>query len=124
MLFVSALMFSMIDLHERHFHPMANKKISIEVAYVSESKTFLKSLIVEQGTSVIDAIALSGLCLEFPDLNLELVKLGIFSEIVTGDDVVKEFDRVEVYRPLLVDPKQARRLRAAAQKKPDPGSGS
>lgn len=95
---------------------MANKKITIEVAYVSESKTFLESLTVDQGTSVMDAIALSGLCSEFPDLDMGTVKIGIFSQIATGDDVVKDFDRVEVYRPLLVDPKEARRLRAAQKK--------
>jgi putative ubiquitin-RnfH superfamily antitoxin RatB of RatAB toxin-antitoxin module len=87
--------------------------IEIEVVYISNSHQYQKTFEVEAGTSVIDAVHLSGVCDEFPDLKLgKLDKLGIFGKAVDPQDCVKAFDRVEIYRPLLVDPMQARRLRA------------
>ena len=88
------------------------QKITVEVAYASESKQFLRSLTVEEGTLVIEAIESSGVCLEFPELDLEAAKIGIFSNPVSLHDTLKQFDRVEIYRPLLVDPMEARRRRA------------
>ncbi len=95
---------------------MSKNNISVEVAYASDSKQFMKSLHVEVGTTVIQAIELSGIRVEFPELDLASSKIGIFSRFVSGDYVLKEFDRIEIYRPLLIDPKESRRRRAMQNK--------
>ena len=90
--------------------------ISVEVTYASKSRQSLKSLNVPRGTKVIEAIQLSGICDEFPELNIETARIGIFSQFVEKEQVLNEHDRVEIYRPLLIDPKEARRQRARIQR--------
>ncbi|MDB4826741.1 RnfH family protein [Gammaproteobacteria bacterium] len=84
----------------------------IEVAYVLLKRQFLKSLDVKLGASVSEAINLSGVLEEFPEINLDINPVGIYSKKVTLDSVVKDGDRIEIYRALQVSPKEARRLRA------------
>lgn len=89
--------------------------ISIEVAYALPDKQLILSVQVSQGTSLRDAVKQSGIEKEFPELNLEEARLGVFGKAsrYPGTDLVKEGDRIEIYRPLLIDPKQARANRAA-----------
>ena len=84
----------------------------IEVAYALLERQFLKSLDVKPGASVSEAITLSGVLEEFPEINLDINPVGIYSKKVTLDSVVKDGDRIEIYRALRVSPKEARRLRA------------
>ena len=88
----------------------------IEVGYALLERQFLKSLDVKLGASVSEAIALSGVLEEFPEINLDLNPVGIYSKKVTLDSVVKDGDRIEIYRALRVSPKEARRLRAKKKK--------
>jgi putative ubiquitin-RnfH superfamily antitoxin RatB of RatAB toxin-antitoxin module len=67
---------------------------------------------LQQGATVRDAIACSGLLAEFPEIDLAHAAVGIFGERATLDTRVEEGDRVEIYRPLKADPKTARRARA------------
>lgn len=89
--------------------------IRIEVAYALPQKQRILAVAVPVGSSVAEAARLSGITREFPELDLTDAKYGIFGKAVRNPDqeVVNDGDRVEIYRPLLVDPKQARANRAA-----------
>lgn len=84
----------------------------IEVAYALTHEQLLIALEVEEGTTIGEAIARSGIPGRFPGLRLARGSVGIFGRPVELDAVVRDGDRVEIYRPLIVDPKEARRARA------------
>jgi hypothetical protein len=86
----------------------------IEVAYALADKQFLYSLNVAQGTTVEQAIAASTLFKDVPDV--EIKQVGIFSRPVSLDTVLREGDRVEVYRPLKADPRERRRREVEAER--------
>lgn len=92
--------------------------IHVEVAYALEKKQKIVALDVEEGCTVRQAAEQSGLDKEFPDLNIAESKMGIFGKAVRNPDAepLKDGDRVEIYRPLLIDPKAARANRAAKKK--------
>lgn len=94
------------------------KKITVEVVYALPDTQKLVSLEVEEGTTLLEAVKLSNIAADFPELNVEQAKLGIFGKASAKPsvDTVKEGDRVEIYRPLIIDPKQARLNRAAKTK--------
>ena len=87
----------------------------IEVAYGTAQRQFLQVLEVDEGTTAREAVALSGVQAEFPDADLRHAKLGIFGKVVKDDTVLRDKDRVEIYRSLLIDPKEARRLRVQSK---------
>ncbi len=89
--------------------------ITVEVAYALAEQQTLLSLDVPVGTTAHRAIIMSGLLDKHPSIDLENQKIGIFSQIVPLCYVLKAKDRVEIYRPLLIDPKEVRRLRAKKQ---------
>jgi putative ubiquitin-RnfH superfamily antitoxin RatB of RatAB toxin-antitoxin module len=88
--------------------------MEIEVAYATADKQTLLSLEVPPGCTVAEAIGLSGIREVFPDMELDPKAVGIFSRKVSMDHELKEGDRVEIYRPLVVDPKEMRKQRARA----------
>ncbi|WP_114416723.1 RnfH family protein [Marinospirillum perlucidum] len=87
----------------------------IEVAYALPDKQKLLQLEVPEGTSVRQAAVLAEMERFFPDIDVEKARLGIFSKPVAKpeEQSVREGDRIEIYRPLLADPKAARAKRAA-----------
>ncbi len=89
--------------------------INIEVAYALKAQQKVVSLTVSPGTSARKAALLSQLDRMFPELALSTVPLGVYGERVSDDYIVVEGDRLELYRPLLLDPMEARRRRAAGQ---------
>ncbi len=93
--------------------------IRVEVAYALPHKQKILSVEVEEGTSMLDAVRQSGIEAEFPELVLAEAKFGIFGKASRApeSDVVREGERIEIYRPLLIDPKQARANRAAKAQK-------
>ena len=91
--------------------------IVVEVAYATPNKQLIIPVNVPQGSLVRDAIELSGIKKEFPEINLEIDSVGIFGKHTTLDHVLREKDRVEIYRPLIADPKEIRRQRAEQGKK-------
>lgn len=95
-----------------------DKLITIEVAYALPDKQQILSLEVEEGISIRDAVRLSALESIFPDLDLASAPLGIFGKAVRSpeQEQVKAGQRIEVYRPLVADPKEARARRAAKAK--------
>jgi len=86
--------------------------ICIEVAYGTSVDQSLIELKVPSGTTLIEAIRLSGITEYYPEIDLNKSRKGIFSQIAEDETVLQEHDRVEIYRPLIVDPKEARRQRA------------
>jgi uncharacterized protein len=92
---------------------MADSLINVEVAYAAFAEQLIIRLQVIQGATVADAIELSKILSHFPEIDLTKTKVGIFSQFCQLDTVLKPEDRVEIYRPLLCDPMQTRRLRAA-----------
>jgi putative ubiquitin-RnfH superfamily antitoxin RatB of RatAB toxin-antitoxin module len=88
----------------------------IEVAYALENKQTLLNIEVDAGTTLKQAIELSGLLTLYPQINLMKDKTGIFGKIAKLDTILREKDRVEIYRPLIADPKQVRKERAAQGK--------
>jgi len=86
--------------------------IHIEVAYAAPDKQVLLSLSVPQGTNVAEGIEQSAIRDEFPELKMDLKAVGIFSRKVPLDHRLREGDRIEIYRPLMADPKEMRRQRA------------
>ncbi|MBA3582411.1 MAG: RnfH family protein [Gammaproteobacteria bacterium] len=97
---------------------MQNKStIKIEVAYAKPSEQVIVPLDVPIGTTVMQAIVLSGLTQRFPEIDLEQSSVGIFAKVIKGDHLLAAGDRVEIYRPLIADPKSARKQRAARRAK-------
>lgn len=92
-------------------------KHSIEVVYLSPTTQTIVPLLISEGTSLGDAITLSGLFEKFPELDLQRHETGIFGKIMPLHTVLKAGDRVEIYRPLLIDPKQKRQAILRAKKR-------
>ena len=88
----------------------------VEVAYALPDKQSLVSLEVEKGTTLKEAIEASGILDSFEQIDLTKDRVGIFSKFATLDTVLREKDRVEIYRPLIADPKKVRKERAAEGK--------
>ena len=97
--------------------------IEVEVAYATSEKQQIVVLQVPKGTTAYEAVVKSGITEEFPQIDIESDPMGIFSEVLDGkkrplpgEYVLGPRDRVEIYRPLIIDPKQARLARAARKK--------
>ena len=91
--------------------------IKIEVACATEEKQEVISLHLPTGTRLIDAVKQSAIESHFPQLDIYACKMGIYGQVESPDKVLVEGDRVEIYRPLLVNPRQARQNRAKAAKR-------
>ena len=87
--------------------------LQVVVSYATPSREFLHPMTVAPGTTIGAAIEQSGVLAEFPEINLELQPVGIYAKKRPLDTVLRERDRVEIYRPLVADPKDSRRRRAA-----------
>ena len=97
--------------------------INVEVTYTLPEKQVLLQVQLAEGATVEDAIRASGVMASFPDIDLARNKVGIFSKLVKLDETVRDKDRVEIYRPLIADPKEVRRKRAEEGKVTKKGGG-
>ena len=87
--------------------------MKIEIAYASlKNKQFLQSYEVSACCNIKQAIEQSGILQQYPEINLGQNAVGVFGKRAELETILKPNDRVEIYRSLLIDPKQARRLRA------------
>ena len=84
----------------------------VEVAYATPVRQEIIEVSVPPGTTVEQVIHASGMLARFPEIELTRQRVGIFGETARLQDAVHDGDRVEIYRPLVADPKEARRLRA------------
>ncbi len=93
------------------------EKILVEVAYGLSDKQELLSLQLDKGALVQDAIEQSGILDDFPEIDLKKNKVGVFGKITQLSHQLRDKDRVEIYRPLIADPKEVRKKRAAEGKR-------
>lgn len=89
----------------------------IEVAYARPERQLVLSVELGAGASVEQAIVASGILQHFPEINLNDNAVGLFGKVCALQHALSEGDRVEIYRPLRIDPKEARRNRAAQAQK-------
>ena len=94
----------------------AADRITVEVAYALPERQVLLTLAVSRVASIEQIIKQSGILQQFPQIDLTAQKVGIWSRPVKLTDQVKEGDRIEIYRPLIADPKDLRRRRAEKAK--------
>jgi len=94
--------------------------ITVEVAYARPGCQRVVELQVPRGTTARQAVLCSRVLEAFPEIDPEAYRLGVFGRRVGPDHVLAQDDRVEIYRPLLVDPREIRRLRA---RRSAPGRG-
>jgi putative ubiquitin-RnfH superfamily antitoxin RatB of RatAB toxin-antitoxin module len=89
--------------------------IRVEVAYALPERQQIIALDVKPGCTVLEAAQRSNIAQQFPDIDLTTAALGIFGKVIEkpGETLVRDGDRVEIYRPLLIDPKTVRQQRAA-----------
>ncbi|HTM64049.1 MAG TPA: RnfH family protein [Gammaproteobacteria bacterium] len=87
-------------------------KMRVEVAYALPECQEIIALEVEAGSTVRQAIEQSGILRRFPEIDLTRQKVGVFSKRRDLNDILEPGDRVEIYRPLTIDPKDLRRVRA------------
>lgn len=87
-------------------------RLRIEIVYALREEQILLTLEVEEGTTVGEAIERSGITTRFRGIDVERACVGIFGRLTRLDARLREGDRIEIYRPLIADPKDARRERA------------
>ncbi len=97
--------------------------ISVDVVYALRQKQDIVSLKVAEGTTVRQAIEASGVLEKYPEIDLSKNKLGVFAKLAKPDAMLRDRDRVEIYRPLIADPKEVRKQRAAEGKVMKKGAG-
>ena len=97
--------------------------INVEVAYALPNQQLIVALTTAPETTAEQAIVASGILQKFPEIDLATSKIGIFGKMVKPDTVLRELDRVEIYRALIADPKEVRRQRAAEGKVMKKGGG-
>jgi putative ubiquitin-RnfH superfamily antitoxin RatB of RatAB toxin-antitoxin module len=86
--------------------------MQVEVVFALPERQFLEAITVPEDADVADAIRLSGVEREFPDVSFAELQAGIWGKPVERGQALREGDRVEIYRPLGMDPREARRLKA------------
>lgn len=97
--------------------------MKVEVAYARPDEQVILSLEVGDGATLETAIQQSGILERFPEIDLKTNKVGVFGKLSKLDAALREGDRVEIYRPLIADPKAIRKQRAAEGKRMKKGGG-
>ncbi len=100
-----------------------SEMLSIEVIYALPTKQQLVALQLPQGSTVRQAIDASGLLQKYPEIDLAKNRFGVFAKLSKPDAILRDHDRVEIYRPLIADPKEVRKQRAAEGKVMKKGAG-
>ena len=92
------------------------EKIPVEVAYALPDRQVVLVLDVDANASIEAVIRASGILAQFPEIDLAMHKVGVFGKLGKLTDTLNPGDRVEIYRPLIADPKEVRKKRAAEGK--------
>jgi uncharacterized protein len=87
--------------------------IPVQVCYATPTVQVLRDVIVEKGVTLQQALTQSRILQEFPEIDLQKNRVGIFGKLKAQDTILREHDRIEIYRPLIAEAKEARRKRAA-----------
>ena len=99
------------------------KTIQVEVAYARPDEQIIIPVAVPEGTTLAQAIELSRIQERFPEIDLSTAKVGIFSKLSKPSAMLRAGDRVEIYRPLIADPKAVRKQRATEGKRSKSAKG-
>ena len=99
------------------------EEMTVEVAYALPDRQIIIELVVDRGTTLEQALDLSGIFGQFAEIDLDKNKVGIFGKLAKLSDELQPGDRVEIYRPLLADPREVRKQRAAKGKATRKGGG-
>ena len=97
--------------------------ISVEVVYPLPQKQEVFAVKLPSGATVREAIESSGVLVKYPEIDLAKNKFGVYAKLAKPDAVLRDRDRVEIYRPLIADPKEVRKQRAAEGKVMKKGAG-
>ena len=97
--------------------------ISVEVVYPLAQKQEIFTVKLPEGATVRQAIEVSGVLQKYPEIDLAKNKLGIFAKLAKPETLIRHRDRIEIYRPLIADPKEVRKQRAAEGKVMKKGAG-
>ena len=100
-----------------------SEMLSIEVVYALPKKQEIITVKLPEGATARQAIEASGLLQKYPEIDLAKNKLGVFAKLTKPDSALRDQDRVEIYRPLIADPKEVRKQRAAEGKVMKKGAG-
>jgi putative ubiquitin-RnfH superfamily antitoxin RatB of RatAB toxin-antitoxin module len=100
-----------------------SETLNIEVIYALPNKQEIIVRKLPAGATARQAIEASGLLLKYPEIDLAKSKIGVFAKLTKPDTVLRDGDRVEIYRPLIADPKEVRKQRAAEGKVMKKGAG-
>lgn len=93
------------------------RALRVEVAYSPRGRAVdLSEVVLAEGSTALQALRASGLLERHPEIDLTVLRVGVWGRLCPTDELLREGDRVEVYRPLTVDPKEARRLRYRRQR--------
>jgi len=92
---------------------MANQLLQVEVAYAEPGRQRVLGIDIVAGTTLEQAIRASGILDVFPEIDLATNRVGIFGKVCSFQQPLRQGDRVEIYRSLLMDPRERRRQRAA-----------
>ena len=100
-----------------------SEQFMVEVAYAKPEEQVILTVSIKEGMTAQQAVEKSGVLDRFPEIDLAKTKMGIFGKLIKMDTVVREHDRIELYRPLIADPKEVRRKRAEDGKVMKKGGG-
>lgn len=89
--------------------------LAIQLCYARPDRQFLLDLTVAPGTTIQQAIQNSGIIQQAPEIDVTVWRVGLYGKLKTLDTVLREHDRIEIYRPLIADPKDTRRKRAESR---------
>lgn len=102
---------------------MAEAMIAVEVCYPMAHKQEVVRLRLPAGSTLQAAVEASGLLGKYPEIDMKKNKFGLWNKLSKLDAVLRDMDRVEIYRPLIADPKEVRKQRAAEGKVMKKGAG-
>lgn len=100
-----------------------NEQFQVEVAYARPDVQVILTVDVDATTTLREAVERSGLLERFPEIELASARMGIFGKLAKPGDTLRPRDRIEIYRPLIADPKEVRKQRAAEGKRMKKGGG-
>lgn len=92
------------------------KNINVEIVYALPDEQVISTISVPEGTIIKEVLLKSNIFEAYPELDLEVMKVGLFGKLVKMDQSVRDRDRIEIYRPLIADPKEVRKRKAAEGK--------
>lgn len=102
---------------------MSSPHIMVEVAYALPHEQLIIPITMPPEVNAEAAIAASGILDKFPEIDLSVNQIGIFGKLSKLDAPLRNLDRIEIYRPLIADPKEVRKQRAADGKIMKKGGG-